>query len=123
MRSLLSMGGNLALSVEQRAQYLVLGLHNADAEGEVLASSDHFDGFFDAVAACIGNYFGGDDALRTLHRRAIGGIVRGGPQALLGEAQSKRIFAYGFFIFLIALILDLIGESFINGFFPDLWPA
>tara|TARA_B100000941_G_C28067681_1_gene332412 strand:- start:21 stop:344 length:324 start_codon:yes stop_codon:yes gene_type:complete len=83
------MRGNLALSVEQRAQYLVLGLHNADAEGEVLASSDHFDGFFDAVAACIGNYFGGDDALRTLHRRAIGSIVRGGPQALLGEAQSK----------------------------------
>ena len=41
----------------------------------------------------------------------------------LGEAQSKRIFAYGFFVFLIALILDLIGESFINGFFPDLWPA
>lgn len=50
----------------------------------------------------------------------------GGMAALqkdLSSAQSKRIFAYAFFVFLIALILDLIGESFINGYFPDLWPA
>ena len=40
----------------------------------------------------------------------------------LGNAQSKRIFAYGFFVFLIALILDLIGESFINGFSRNFGP-
>lgn len=37
----------------------------------------------------------------------------------LSSAQSKKLSAYVFFAFLIALVLDLIIESFVNGWFPD----
>lgn len=37
----------------------------------------------------------------------------------LSSAQSKKLSAYVFFAFLIALVLDLIIESLVNGWFPD----
>lgn len=37
----------------------------------------------------------------------------------LGSAQAKKLSAYVFFAFLITLVLDLILESFVNGWFPD----
>jgi hypothetical protein len=46
----------------------------------------------------------------------------GGLDALrqeLSATQSKRIGAYSFFAFLIFLVLDLIVETGVNGYFPD----
>ena len=37
----------------------------------------------------------------------------------LGSAQSKKLGAFSFFAFLIFIVLDLIVESGVNGWFPD----